>query len=286
MSGWNTALEGTGTGYSLGGTYPNIQADVTLYAQWTESGSGGGTTKPYTVTYYGNGGTSSGLNMLYETVEIGDIVTLDKKGFTNGTSTMTGWRDDSGNVWDINRSYTPTRDIKFYAIWSSDNSGESSESESTTKYKITFNGKGGTRNGSSTYSEEINAGKELSLDNRSFTRSGYGFAGWSETENGTILSGNYIPTSSKTLYAQWISDTTTYYTVKYNANGGTISGSNATTFEQSLEQGKSIKIAGKVFQRTGFDLDYWTTNVDGSGTRYNIDQTYSTNSRPSLTDEL
>jgi hypothetical protein len=57
FSGWNTKADGTGTAYAAGATISNVQADITLYAQWktgdtpggnTGGGGGGTTTVPPT----------------------------------------------------------------------------------------------------------------------------------------------------------------------------------------------------------------------------------------------
>lgn len=61
FAGWNTAADGTGTGYAAGDTF-TITGDTTLYAQWTES-SGGGTTETYytiTATAGANGSITPG----------------------------------------------------------------------------------------------------------------------------------------------------------------------------------------------------------------------------------
>ena len=46
FAGWNTAADGSGTGYAAGSTFSMPATPVTLYAQWTPT--------PYSVTYNGN----------------------------------------------------------------------------------------------------------------------------------------------------------------------------------------------------------------------------------------
>ncbi|WP_339206997.1 InlB B-repeat-containing protein [Paenibacillus sp. FSL K6-3182] len=52
FAGWNTAANGSGTGYATGATFSMGAANVTLYAQWTAIPSGGNTG--------GGGGGNSG----------------------------------------------------------------------------------------------------------------------------------------------------------------------------------------------------------------------------------
>ncbi|HEY4152444.1 MAG TPA: InlB B-repeat-containing protein, partial [Pseudolysinimonas sp.] len=54
FSGWNTAANGSGTGYADSASYP-FTADVTLYAQWTALPN-------HTVTFNNNGGTGTMTN--------------------------------------------------------------------------------------------------------------------------------------------------------------------------------------------------------------------------------
>ena len=42
FTGWNTAANGSGTPYAAGATIPNVQGDITLYAQWNRNNTGGG----------------------------------------------------------------------------------------------------------------------------------------------------------------------------------------------------------------------------------------------------
>ena len=58
--------------------------------------------------------------------------------------------------------------------------------EVATRNKITFVGNGGvTSDGQSTYTQEIDVGKEGNLTHVLFTRTDYSFVGWSLDENAT-----------------------------------------------------------------------------------------------------
>ena len=86
---WNTAANGSGTGYASGASY-TADAAVTLYAQWNSSTSTASVTLP--------------------------------------TPTRTGWTfrnwntkaDGTGTAYDAKASYTPSGNVTLYAIWQQD----------------------------------------------------------------------------------------------------------------------------------------------------------------------
>lgn len=66
FTGWNTAADGSGTAYADGATIQNVQGDITLYAQWKESGG----QTPYSVlshfgTWTGSGTATAKVNADY-----------------------------------------------------------------------------------------------------------------------------------------------------------------------------------------------------------------------------
>ena len=86
---WNTAANGSGTGYASGASY-TADAAVTLYAQWNSNTSTASVTLP--------------------------------------TPTRTGWTfrnwntkaDGTGTAYDAKASYTPSGNVTLYAIWQQD----------------------------------------------------------------------------------------------------------------------------------------------------------------------
>ncbi len=285
----------TATGYTFGGWFADaacttawdfatntITDDTTvIYAKWTADTPG----TTYTITYYGNGGTSGGNTTVTENVTAGSGVTLADKGFTYSGYTLAGWGTSttSGVTNALGTTFTPTGNVNLYAQWTANGSGGggSGGGGSTTSYTVTYNANGGT---GSMDAQSFTTGGNVVIKANSFAApSGKYFTGWNSKADGSgtaySAGATYNTAANLTLYAQWSSDV---YTVTYNANGGAMPGSTTTSFNQSFAKGGSTKIAGKIFQRTGFDLDYWTTNSDGSGTRYNIDQTYSNQSNLTL----
>lgn len=99
----------------------------------------------------------------------------------------------------------------------------------------------------------------------SMTKAGHSFGGWATANNSnTALTSPYNPQTTLTVYAIW---TVRNYTTTYNANGAT-SGSAPTSSSNAF--GATVTVAGNTgsLTRTGFTLDGWNTQANGSGTNY------------------
>lgn len=66
FNGWNTQANGAGTAYTAGSVINDVQEDITLYAQWNQSGDGGG----------GGGGSGNDAGDEEETAEEATIEEL------------------------------------------------------------------------------------------------------------------------------------------------------------------------------------------------------------------
>jgi uncharacterized repeat protein (TIGR02543 family) len=99
---------------------------------------------------------------------------------------------------------------------------------STCIYTVTWNANGGSLTGSSTTSWTF--GTALNFPSQP-VHSGYTFTGWFVSPSGgsRVDSGSYFPnyTTNFTLYAQWSANS---YTVTWNANGGSLTGSSTTSW--------------------------------------------------------
>ena len=92
----------------------------------------------------------------------------------------------------------------------------------------------------------------------------------------------YNTNANITLYAIWKAnssggDTTTKYTVSYNANGGSGAPGN-----QVKTHGSNLKLSSTKPTRSGFTFVNWNTKSNGSGTSYAPGSTYSTNANLTL----
>ena len=96
------------------------------------------------------------------------------------------------------------------------------------------------------------------------------FTGWSTDKIPTESSKSYKDkekitlTENLTLYAQWKEIAKVFYTVKFDANGGT-GEMNEITAESRIE----IAITENSFTKVGWTFSGWNTKTDGTGESYN-----------------
>ena len=259
--GWNAAADGSGTSYAAGVDFNMGQANVVLYAKWTQNPT-------YSLTYNGNGNTSGTVPADANAYEQGATVTV--KGNTgnlaNSGYSFVGWNtaaDGSGTSYAVGVDFNiGTNNVILYAKWTQNQT-----------YTVTYNGNG---NVSGTVPADVNAYVQGSTivvlgNTGNLVKTGYTFIGWSTTADGSgtsyatgttfsIGSGNVI------LYAKWTQNPT--YTVAYNGNGST-SGSVPIDANAYL-QGATVTVKGNTTNlvKTGYSLAGWTTTADGSGTMY------------------
>jgi uncharacterized repeat protein (TIGR02543 family) len=245
FSGWNTAIDGSGTAYAAENTYSTL-ANLTLYAMWSPNS--------YAVTFDSQGGgvVSSG------TYSTGGSVASPSDPSRTGY-TFAGWFTSPSGGTALTFPYSPsgTGDITLYAQWTAKTYAIAYDGNSNSGGSVPSPGSFTT--GGVNYTVESNAGS-LTLD-------GYSFGGWNTAADGsgtTYAPGSSLTTTSDvTLYALWL----TNRTVSYEGNGAT-SGS-VPTAEVSGEGGL-YTVAGNTgsLERTGYVFGGWNTAADGSGTTY------------------
>jgi uncharacterized protein (TIGR02145 family)/uncharacterized repeat protein (TIGR02543 family) len=118
----------------------------------------------------------------------------------------------------------------------------------------------------------------LTLSTAVPTRTGYAFAGWNTSADGSGMSyasgASYVDNASITLYAQWTANT---YTVTYNANNGTGAPANQTKTHDA-----ALTLSAAVPTRTGYAFASWNTSNDGSGASYASGASYTANAGVTL----
>ena len=204
-----TLPEPTKTGYTFAGWYNgetlvsngtwNYATDVELVASWTPN--------QYTITFNPNSGT---LDETTQTVAYGSEFTLPTP--TRTGYTFDGWYYGSYEVED--GTWTYTTDISLVASWTIETYTVTFDDVSTavSSVEVTFN------YGNSGYDPvtvTLNPGETLSYPAIP-TRSGYAFAGW--YTNSTCTSAyNFTGTITQdmTLYAKWVSMSSSYSSREY-----------------------------------------------------------------------
>ena len=130
-----------------------------------------------------------------------------------------------------------------------------------TEYTVSYDANGGTGSMSEV---KVKENETITIAENAFTRSMFKFIGWNTKADGTGTSyadkASIKVTQSITLYAQW----TKYYTITFDANGGTGSMS-----EMTYVYGQYITLTENKFTRAGYYFRVWNTKSDGTGTSYN-----------------
>ena len=109
FSEWNTASNGSGTGYAAGGTY-TANAAVTLYAIWAPD--------TYAVTFDGNG--ADGGAQAPETKTYGSRLMIPECAFSRTGYSFSEWNtaaDGTGTGYAAGSYYETNAAVTLYAIW-------------------------------------------------------------------------------------------------------------------------------------------------------------------------
>lgn len=235
--GWAKSETSTTADYQDGGSI-TLLSSTTLYAVWTSSANS------VTLTLDANNGSTSTKIIASASGQTVDLSSY-ASAFTSENATLTAFNTKSDGTGTS------------YSVASSASKKSITLSESTTLYaewqenpKITFDGNGGSTSGGSTetYQYYIAGSYEygglswsfvpddtsassagsitVTLDENTFTRSGYSFKGWATTSGASTAT--YADKASVTIsksYGYWLDEK--YYavwkktpTITYNLNGG------------------------------------------------------------------
>ena len=242
FAGWFTEKDG-GTQVTKE-TVVKTVADHTLYAHWTAN--------TYTVKFDANEGTvtSAEQTVTYGS-HYGELPTPTREGYT-----FAGWftEQNGGTKVMADTKVTTAENHTLYAYWMQN------------IYDVSFDANGGKE---AYEPKKVRYGDTYKEFPPEPTRIGYEFAGWFTKKDG----GNDKPvkvdtkvTASHTLYAHW---TAKKYTVKFNANEGTV-----TPAEKTVTYGSTY---GELPTptRKGYTFVGWFTNPNG-GTQVKADAEVTT----------
>ena len=99
---------------------------------------------------------------------------------------------------------------------------------------------------------------------------GYSFLGWYTAPDGGSSAPYGTTDPGVIYYAHWGNEATKFYYLNMNDNipgsGKVVSNSNPITYSFAFDD--------ILFKRTGYSITSWTTNANGSGTKYNVGQNY------------
>lgn len=244
---------------TIGSTIPaGKYGDVTFTAVWE--------TISYTVTYNANGGTGS---MQPQTFVYDQVQNLTPNAFSRTGYSFRGWAysdTDTNPAFNdkdpvINLTDADGATVNLFAVWGANT------------YTIVYKEDGGyIRDTIGTYTSTYTLSDRVQLPVQ-VEKPGYTFTGWMPSANSgswnTQMTYTGIQnsgmTGNVTLVAQW---TTTGYLITYNADGGTITGTNYTTSYNILSAITlpSVRKTGYTFQGwLGDDSGNWGESVYAAG---------------------
>ncbi len=258
FAGWGTTANATSVAYQSNSVYKGDSA-ITLYAIWKKM--------TYTVAYNANGGSGTPAN---QTKTYGVNITLSGTKPTRSGYTFLGWAttaNATSATYQPNGTYSSNANVTLYAVWK----------KNVTYYTVSYNANGGTGTPSSqTKTENVN----LVLSGTKPTRTGYTFVGWATTVNATSATyqpnGTYSSNADVTLYAVWEKNVV-YYTVSYNANGGS-----GVPSSQTKTENVNLVLSGTKPTRSGYTFLGWATMANATTATYQPNGTYSSNADVTL----
>ena len=197
---WNTNANGTGSTISTGATVLSLSGRYNLYAQWTPN---------LTVIYHSNDVNQSTNEYDYKSGTSWRSLNYD--AFTPATTNMkiSSWNtmpDGSGTTYNhltyytASSSMTEPETLDLYAQWSQ-------------TYSFTYNGNGADEGSmTSAIQNNISVGDNIGLIAPNYSKTGYGFVGWS-------LDSNAVANSNYTIYGPNETIEVTNSIISNNVNG-------------------------------------------------------------------
>ena len=257
FSRWDTKADGTGVAYAPGDSFQMPGATTTLHAIYT--------TATGTIAYNANNGSSAPSG---STGTSGTNVAAAAEGSMTRTNyTFSSWNtaaDGTGTDYNAGANVPyPGNGLTttLYAQWT------------PILYSYSYNANGGTgapTGGSTT------AGATVTIPTSTTTRTGYTFAGWTTSADGTgtvYTNGGAnpsltMPGANTVLYAKWTAIT---YTLAFNSNDAG-AGSNPSSVTGNY--GANLTAAAAPTAPTGKKFNGWNTVANGSGSTIAAQGTY------------
>ena len=192
----------------------------------------------YAITFDANGGSVSPSSAQTKNGKLESLPTP-----THGGYDFLGWYTEETGGEKVTTDTVFTKNSIIYAHW---------QEQTAQEYTVTFDANGGSVSTTSTTTKD---GKLESLPTP--TRGGYDFLGWyTEKDGGEKVTTDTFFTENSTIYAHWQKQAAQEYTVTFDANGGSVNPSSATTKDGKLES-----LPAPTYD--GYDFLGWYTQKDG-----------------------
>lgn len=265
FAGWNTDPHGIGTSYASGET--GVEADLTLYAVWTQSG-----------TIDDNGGTADGAyTATYNKAGI-EITTAP----TNGSYAIKGYYEadtdenlvaTSAGALEASTTYT---DVSGY--WTHTGSAPTLYAQWENTHTLTVNVNDGDMG--SAEADETTIAEGSTTNVTATANPSYKFRSWAVSGTGASLSSTTSNPSSFTMGTADATVTATFsaletYTISYVA--GSAEGVTGSKADESKTEDVAFTLPNSaVFTRSGYVQTGWATE-DGGDQAYELGGSYTTN---------
>ncbi len=258
-AGWDTEANGSGIHYDDVAEVKNLTIEdngiVTLYAQWSIN--------PFHIDYDGNGATSG--NMATTNCEYDQACQLRENAFEKTGYHFIGWKynnNDYADKADV-RNIIESGTITMVAQWE------------VNHYTIVFDINTDDSNASGDMADMANLeyDHDYTLTANAYTRTGYNFGGWNTEIDGRNFGltdeqefHNLTTTDNAviTLYAQW---DPTRYTIIFHANNENVENPDAMA-AQVVTYDVETTLSPIAYTWWQHKLVEWTTNANGTGTKY------------------
>ena len=240
---------------------PKVTRNVELTVESADS-----VTSTYTIRYdAGNTNFATG-NVDSVTADVGTSHTVKANGFTNLNKVFVNWNteeDGSGTAYTPGETFSPSAgEMTLYAQWMD---------PQATAYIVKYN-HGTTDFATGTMPDvSVIIGNTHTVKENGFGNGAEVFVNWNTEADGTgtpyAPGDTFTPTKDVTLYAQWIDEGATAYTVTYNhGTGNHITG---TMNPIVVPVGTSHTVKANEFKNSEKVFDNWNTKADRSGISYN-----------------
>ncbi len=261
FSGWDTDSSADSVVYTDGQSVSNLTSTdddtFNLYAVWTANS--------YKVKFNANGGSGTSMtdqDFVYDaTAKALSTNTYTKTGYQ-----FSGWDTDSSADSVVytdgqsvsNLTSTANDTFNLYAVWTANS------------YEVAFSfNSTDTNTGASMSNQSFTYDAAQNLSANTFARTGYTFAGWATTAEGSKAYDDEASVSNLTstnggtytLYAVWTANT---YKVKFNINTEDTNTS-GMMFDQDFTYNDTAKsLTANSYSRTGYHFAGWATAAEGS----------------------
>ncbi len=236
FASWNTLPDGSGTNYAAGTTFNMGKSDIILYARWSAQ-------PVYTVTFDSNGGTA----VTSQDMEHGSVATEPAEPTREGYI-FAGWYTDAALTNSYDFSTPITANITLYAKWTA-----------ILTYTVTYDANEATNGSVPTDTNQYAQGATVTVlgNTGNLERSGYNFAGWNTSADGSGT--NYaagdtfsMGASDIIIYARWTEQPV--YTVAFDSNGG------SEVSSQNIEHG-AVATEPTAPTKEGYSFDGWYSDA-------------------------